>query len=136
MRFSALLDQLDREVRWLTNGAQPASTEFRVQATISILARVPILLSAATYSESLRSGSPPVGLDNTLAAGAGACGNHVELGLALFYGLGVPARDVQIYYVTADGPQNHTVVEAYWDEAWRWSTRPTASFLTARSSQR
>ena len=119
MRFSALLDQLDREVRWLPTGAQPASTEFRVQATISILARVPILLSAATYSESLRSGSPPVGLDNTLAAGAGACGNHVELGLALFYGLGVPARDVQIYYVTADGPQNHTVVEAYWDEAWR-----------------
>ncbi len=119
MRFSPLLDQVDREVRWLTNSAQPTSTEFRVQAAISVLARVPILLSTAAYSESLGSGSPPVGLNNTLAAGAGACGNHVELGLALFEGLGVPARDVQIYYVMADGPVDHTVVEAYWDEAWR-----------------
>lgn len=119
MRLGPLISQINREVSLLTEGALPASTGFRVQAAISVLARVPILLSSAVYSDDVASGLPPVGLDNALAAGSGICGNHVELGLALFDGLGIPARDVQIYYDTTDGPLNHTVVEVYWDEAWR-----------------
>lgn len=119
MRLGPLVDQINREVRLLTEGAQPTSTDFRVQAAISVLARVPILLSSAVYSDDVASGSPPVGLGNALASGAGICGNHVELGLALFDGLGMPARDVQVYFTTVDGPLDHTVVEVYWDDAWR-----------------
>ena len=113
-----LIRAAEKSAYWL-GGAQPTSTDFRVQAAVSVLARVPIVLSSAIYSDDSASGSPPVDLSNALTAGAGICGNHVELGLALFDGLGMPARDVQIYFMTADGPLNHTVVEVSWDDFWR-----------------
>jgi hypothetical protein len=101
----------------LTNGASPTSVAFRIQATVSIVARVPILLSSALYSADLTAGATPVGVADTLSQGSGICGQHVELGLALFERLGIPARDVQVFY-GAEEPLNHTVVEVEWDNDW------------------
>ena len=117
MRLEALVSQVQREVDTLTNGAHSTSTAFRVQAMVSIVARVPILLSSALYSADLLAGTAPVGVQDTLSQGSGICGQHVELGLVLFEGLGVPARDVQIFY-GAEEPLNHTVVEVEWGNDW------------------
>lgn len=118
MNVDALARQIEREVMTLTNGAAPTTDTYRQQATVSVMGRVPLVLSAAVYSADLAAGGAPVGLEAKLASGSGICGNHVELGLNLFDRLGVPVRDVQIYY-GADEPLNHTVVEVEWGGGWR-----------------
>lgn len=119
MIVDVLVDQIATEVRHLTNNATPDSDGFRQQAAVSVMARVPVILSSAIYSSDLAGGTASEGLETTLALGAGICGDHVGLGAVIFDLLAIPYRDVQVFYHDDGTARNHTFLEILWGGEWR-----------------
>lgn len=119
MNLDSLVDRIRTEVAHLTNDAPPASDEYRQQSVTSTLARVPVELSSGLYSALLAGGTPPTGLENTIATGAGICGHHVAVATVLMETLAVPVRDIQVFYNDGDIALNHTLIEVEWGDRWR-----------------
>ena len=139
MTLDQLIDQIRTEVLRLTNSATPDSDEFRQQTSVSLIARIPVILSSAIYSFHLASGTAPRGIGNTLALGAGLCGDHVLTGEAVLEALGVPHRDIQVLYTDGETPLNHTFLEIPWAGSWRmvdvtWGFIPHAGSLESALS--
>lgn len=119
MNPDVFIDRLRIEAAHLSGNADPGSDAFRMQVATTLLAWVPIYLSSGIYSSLLASGTPPAGLLQTLDIGAGICGHQVELAVTALESLGIPWRDVQIFYEVENEARNHTVVEIEWASAWR-----------------
>lgn len=141
MTVDLLADQIATEVRHLTNNAAPDSDVFRQQAAVSVMARVPVILSSAIYSSDLAGGTASTGLETTLALGAGICGDHVGLGTAIFDSLAIPYRDVQVFYHDDGTAHNHTFLEILWGGEWRmvditWGFIPHRGHLDSALSYR
>lgn len=119
MNLDTLIDQIAIESAWLSNGESPNSDRYRKQVAVALVARVPLVLSSAIYSSLLAGGTPPKGLENTLGAGAGICGHHVQLSIAVLQALSIPVRDIQVFYRDSVRALNHTVIEMEWGGMWR-----------------
>lgn len=114
-----LTDQIRREVEHLTDGAPPTADSYRQQAAISLMARLPVMMSSAVFSALKLDGVVPNSSERALSMGAGICGHHVEIGSTVLSSLAVPWRDIQVFYRKGEAAQDHTVIEVEWGDAWR-----------------
>lgn len=119
MNLDTLVAQVGVEVTHLANGSPAASDEYRQQAAVSVIARVPVLLSSAIYSSHLAGGTAPTTQASAFAMGAGICGHHVALAVEVLQALSVPVRDVQVFYRDGGLVLDHTFIEVEWGDAWR-----------------
>jgi hypothetical protein len=111
------------EARGATGIADTTNPRFRLFAALSAMSYVQANLSSARYSLEQRvdrtNFKVPTSTEVCLVRGIGICGNHIQAFLDIMDRLEVPARPIQIYYVTPTGlRQNHIVAEVEWGGRW------------------
>lgn len=82
---------------------------------------VQTILSSARYAMAQNESgfTPPSDIELCLVEGIGICGHHIKAFVEIMAGLGIPAREVEIYYADEHGERfSHIVAEIEWDGAW------------------
>lgn len=133
-----------KEITLLSRGTTTSDVWFRQQAALYLANRIPQILSSGLFSILLETGDAPRDLNDCISVGAGICGDHVHLAAQILEELGIPWRDIQIFYHDPIyGLLNHTVIELLWgkpsEETWHmvdvtWGFIPHQGDLTSALS--
>ena len=116
------VDFVRSEALGASGSADPDNDAFRAYAALSASNYVRTLMSSARYSLAVTTPGTriPKGTELCLLDRRGICGNHVEGFVAIMKALGVPVREVQVYYAAKSGRRaSHILADVQWNKAWR-----------------